>query len=172
MLKNVVITQPLPVDRLKPLSNQCNMKVLDGSQPLAEVLSRDELSACHGVICLLTDAINPPLLEAMPNLQFVSSVSVGVDHIDVEALTRRSIPVGNTPGVLVDTTADAAFALLLAAARRVAEGDRYIRNGQWHPETRWSPDFSSARMSAAAPWVSSAWVRLARPSPAVQRDST
>tara|TARA_R110002073_G_scaffold114162_4_gene251220 strand:- start:3407 stop:4381 length:975 start_codon:yes stop_codon:yes gene_type:complete len=141
MLKKVVITQPLPVDRLKSLSGQCTMQVLDGSQPLAEALSRDELSACHGVICLLTDAINPPLLEAMPNLQFVSSVSVGVDHIDVEALTRRSIPVGNTPGVLVDTTADAAFALLLAAARRVAEGDRYIRDGQWHPETRWSPDF-------------------------------
>jgi glyoxylate reductase len=90
---------------------------------------------------LLTDRIDRPLLEAMPNLEFVSSVSVGVDHIDVQAFTERQIPVGHTPGVLVDTTADAAFALLLAAARRVAEGDRFIRAGNWRPDSRWSPSF-------------------------------
>ena len=77
----------------------------------------------------------------MPNLEFVSSVSVGVDHIDVQALTERRIPVGHTPGVLVDATADTAFALLLAAARRVAEGDRFIRAGLWNAENRWTPDF-------------------------------
>jgi glyoxylate reductase len=77
----------------------------------------------------------------MGNLQFVSSISVGMDHIDVPALTERGIPVGNTPGVLVDATADLAFALLLAAARRVAEGDRFIREGRWRAENRWSPDF-------------------------------
>jgi glyoxylate reductase len=81
------------------------------------------------------------MLDAMPNLEFVSSVSVGVDHIDVQALSQKHIPLGHTPGVLVDTTADAAFALLLAAARRLAEGDRYIRDGNWLPEKRWSLDF-------------------------------
>jgi glyoxylate reductase len=100
-----------------------------------------ELADCHGIICLLTDRIDRQVLQNMPCLQFVSSVSVGVDHIDVPALTERGIPVGHTPGVLVDTTADAAFALLLAAARRVAEGDRYIRAGNWRPGLRWSPDF-------------------------------
>ena len=77
----------------------------------------------------------------MENLEFVSSVSVGVDHIDVSALSARGIAVGNTPGVLVDTTADTAFALLLAAARRIAEGDRYIRDGKWTASKRWTPDF-------------------------------
>jgi glyoxylate reductase len=141
MIKKVVITQPLPGERLAELAEQCEMEVLDGSQALSEGRARDAVASCHGVICLLTDRIDRPLLEAMPRLQFVSSVSVGVDHIDVGALTERGIPVGNTPGVLVDTTADAAFALLLAAARRVAEGDRYIRAGNWVPDRRWSPDF-------------------------------
>lgn len=141
MRKKVVVTQPLPGEGLKALAQHCDMQVLNGSQSLPERLSRDELAACHGLICLLTDTIDLPLLDTMPNLQFVSSVSVGVDHINVEALTRRRIPLGNTPGVLVDSTADTAFALLLAAARRVAEGDRFIREGSWTPETRWSPDF-------------------------------
>tara|TARA_B110000503_G_scaffold35676_1_gene58316 strand:- start:4110 stop:5084 length:975 start_codon:yes stop_codon:yes gene_type:complete len=141
MLKNVVITQPLPKERLAALSKQCNLKILKGSQSPLDALSREELAACHGLICLLTDPIDTPLLALMPKLQFVSSVSVGVDHIDVATLTQRSIPVGYTPGVLVDTTADAAFALLLAAARRVAEGDRYIREGNWRSDARWSTDF-------------------------------
>lgn len=141
MLKNVVITQPLPKERLAALSKQCNLKILKGSQSPLDALSREELAACHGLICLLTDPIDTPLLALMPKLQFVSSVSVGVDHIDVATLTQRSIPVGYTPGVLVDTTADAAFALLLAAARRVVEGDRYIREGNWRSDARWSTDF-------------------------------
>jgi glyoxylate reductase len=141
MVKKVVITQPLPGERLAELAEQCDMAVLEASQALSERRARDELAACHGIICLLTDRIDRPLLQTMPRLQFVSSVSVGVDHIDVKALTERGIPVGHTPGVLVDTTADAAFALLLAAARRVAEGDRYIRAGNWTPGHRWSPDF-------------------------------
>jgi glyoxylate reductase len=139
--KRVVITQPLPGERLKALSRQCDMEVLQGTLPLIEQQSPEELEACNGLICLLTDTIDKGLLQSLPNLQFVSSVSVGVDHIDVQRLTERGIPVGHTPDVLVDTTADAAFALLLAAARRVAEGDRYIRGGNWLPETRWSPDF-------------------------------
>lgn len=141
MLKKVVITQPLPGERLIELTGQCDLKVLSGSQSLSDARMRDELATCQGLICLLTDRIDRPLLDAMPQLEFVSSVSVGVDHIDVPLLTGRQIPVGHTPGVLVDTTADAAFALLLAAARRVAEGDRFIREGNWRPENRWSPDF-------------------------------
>ena len=141
MRKKVVVTQPLPGDGLKALSKECDLEVLKGPQSLSEQLSRDELASYHGLICLLTDSVDLPLLDAMPNLQFVSSVSVGVDHIDVEALTRRGIPVGNTPGVLVDSTADTAFALMLAAARRVVEGDRFIREGSWGLETGWSPNF-------------------------------
>jgi len=141
MLKTVVVTQPLPGERLAELATHCELQVLQAEQSLRGLRERDQLANCHGLVCLLTDTIDRPLLDAMPNLQFVSSVSVGVDHIDVGALTERGIPVGHTPGVLVDTTADLAFALLLAAARRVAEGDRFIRAGNWRPDNRWSPDF-------------------------------
>ncbi|CAA0116287.1 Glyoxylate/hydroxypyruvate reductase B [Halioglobus japonicus] len=141
MRKRVVITYPLPPERLGALANLCDLDVLEGSQPLLQSLSSEQLASCNGLICLLTDSIDRALVDNMPNLQFVSSVSVGVDHIDVEAMTARNIPVGHTPGVLVDATADTAFALLLAAARRVAEGDRYIREGNWGRKTRWSPDF-------------------------------
>lgn len=141
MLRKVAITQPLPGERLANLADLCELHVLDSAATVAEPRVREELSSCHGVICLLTDRMDRSLLDGMPHLQFVSSVSVGVDHIDVPALTARGIPVGHTPGVLVDTTADAAFALLLAAARRVVEGDRYIRAGNWRAGQRWSPDF-------------------------------
>lgn len=141
MLKKVVITQPLPGECLVELAGMCDMQVLQGSQSLADARAQNELANCRGLVCLLTDTIDRSLLEAMPNLEFVSSVSVGVDHIDVPALTERHIPVGHTPGVLVDTTADAAFALLLAAARRVVEGDRFIREGHWRPDSRWSLEF-------------------------------
>jgi len=141
MRKRIVITQPLPGERLRELADLCEIEVLHGPQALAGAHTRHELATCQGLICLLTDTIDRPLLDAMPQLEFVSSVSVGVDHIDVQALTGRHIPLGHTPGVLVDTTADAAFALLLAAARRVAEGDRFIREGHWRPDSRWSLEF-------------------------------
>ena len=86
----------------------------------------------------------------MPELEFVSSMSVGVDHIDVAAMSARGLPVGNTPGVLVDTTADAAFALLLAASRRLVEADRYIRQGNWREGNAWSPDFFTGKDVAGA----------------------
>jgi glyoxylate reductase len=66
-------------------------------------------------------------------------MSVGVDHVDVAALTARGIPLGNTPGVLVDTTADLSMALMLAAARRIPEADQYVRNGQWSAQQPWHP---------------------------------
>jgi len=93
----------------------------------------------------LSDRINKTLLDAVPDLEFVSSMSVGVDHIDVQALSERGIPVGNTPGVLVETTADTTFALLLAAARRIAEADRFLRNGHWTAANAWSPDFFTGK---------------------------
>ena len=141
MRKRIVLTQALPGERLSELASLCDLHVLSGAQALLAARERNDLATCQGLICLLTDALDRPLLDAIPQLEFVSSVSVGVDHIDVPALTARNIPVGHTPGVLVDTTADAAFALLLAAARRVAEGDRFIRAGHWRPDNRWSPDF-------------------------------
>lgn len=90
-----------------------------------------------GLLCLLTERIDAELMDAAgPQLKVISSMSVGVDHIDIAEATKRGIPVGNTPGVLTDATADQAFALLLAAARRVTEAERFVRAGKW---VTWSP---------------------------------
>ena len=102
---------------------------------------RDELlravEGCDGVLTLLTERVDDEFLDAAgPQLKVVSNYAVGFDNVDVPACTARRIPVGNTPGVLTDTTADLAWALLMAAARRLPEGDRYVRAGKWKT---WGP---------------------------------
>lgn len=141
MRKKVFVTHELPGQVIHELAQLCDMNVWLGPGPPGADRLRDELAGCQGLVCLLTDRIDRKLLDAMPELEFVSSMSVGVDHIDVQAMSARKIPVGHTPGVLVDTTADLAFALLLAAARRLGEADRFIRQGHWHAGNPWSPDF-------------------------------
>ena len=104
--------------------------------------TRDELlekvRGVDGLLCTLTEKVDGELMDAAGSqLKIISSMSVGVDHIDIAAATARGIPIGNTPGVLTDATADMAFALLLSAARRVMEGEKYIRAGKWktwHPQ--------------------------------------
>src|SRR4029078_13702056 len=97
----------------------------------------EAVRGCDGVLTLLTDRVDDESLEgAGPGLKVVSNYAGGFDNIDVPAVTRRGIPAGNTPGVLTDTTADLAFALLMAAARRLPEADRYVRAGKWKT---WGP---------------------------------
>lgn len=89
------------------------------------------------LLCLLTERIDAELMDAIGSqVKVISSMSVGVDHVDLAEATRRGIPIGNTPGVLTDATADQAFALLLAAARRITEAERFLRAGKW---VTWSP---------------------------------
>ncbi len=145
MAKKVFVTHQLPGKRIHELSRHCEMNVWMGPGLLPSAALRTQLTGCHGLVCLLTDRIDKALLDQLPELEFVSSMSVGVDHIDVQALSERGIPVGNTPGVLVDTTADTAFALLLAAARRVAEADRFVRDGQWTAANAWAPEFFTGK---------------------------
>jgi glyoxylate reductase len=103
--------------------------------PRGELLR--SIEGCDGVLTLLTDKVDAEFLDrAGPQLKVVSNFAVGFDNIDVPECTRRGIPVGNTPGVLTETTADLAFALLMAAARRLPEGDRYVREGKWKT---WGP---------------------------------
>jgi lactate dehydrogenase-like 2-hydroxyacid dehydrogenase len=102
---------------------------------------RDELlrrvRGIEGLLSLLTERVDDELLDAAgPQLRVVSNFAVGFDNIDVPACTRRGIPVGNTPGVLTETTADLAFALLMAAVRRIPEGYDYVRSGRWKT---WGP---------------------------------
>ncbi|PLW69212.1 2-hydroxyacid dehydrogenase [Pseudohalioglobus lutimaris] len=143
--KKVLVTHQLPGDRIHDLSAHCEMNVWMDPGLLSPESLREELAGCSGLVCLLTDRIDAELIAANPALEFVSSMSVGVDHIDVKALTARGIPVGHTPGVLVDTTADTAFALMLAAARRVVEADHFIRVGNWTQENAWAPDFFTGK---------------------------
>ena len=100
-----------------------------GRPPRAEVLAR--VADKEALICLLTEKINDELLDAAPKLRIVSNVAVGFDNIDVAACTRRKIVATNTPGVLDETTADFAWTLLMAVARRLIEGDQLTRSGEW-----------------------------------------
>jgi glyoxylate reductase len=95
-----------------------------------------EVQDVEGLLCLLTDKVDAELLDAAPKLKVVSNYAVGFDNIDVAEATKRGIPVGNTPGVLTDTTADFAWALLMAAGRRLVEGVDYVRAGKWKT---WGP---------------------------------
>jgi glyoxylate reductase len=126
------------------------MNVWVGPGLLSADALREEAADCEGLVCLLTDRIDRALIGSLPSLRFISSMSVGVDHIDVAAATERGIAVGHTPGVLVETTADTTFALLMAAARRIAEADRFVRAGHWMPDNAWSPDFFVGKDIAGA----------------------
>lgn len=144
-MPKVLVTHQLPGDRIHELSDHCDLNVWMGPGLLPADGLREELSDCEGLLCLLTDRVDEALLAANPQLRFIASMSVGVDHIDVTAATARGIPVGNTPGVLVDTTADATFALLMAASRRLVEADRFVRGGHWRLQNAWSPEFFTGK---------------------------
>lgn len=103
-----------------------------------------------GLLCLLTDKIDGDLMDAIgPQLKIISNFAVGVDNIDLSAATARGIPVGNTPGVLTDATADQAFALMMSAGRRINEAERFLRAGNWvtwQPSLLLGADFAGATL--------------------------
>lgn len=136
----VFVTRRLPGQGLERLARVADVEVWPGDAGPDPAALRSRSGRVDGLLCLLTDAVDAGLLDACPRLRVVSSCSVGVDHIDVAAATRRGIAIGHTPGVLAETTADLAFALLLAAARRVVEADRWLRAGAWTWERRWEPE--------------------------------
>ena len=133
----VFVARRIPDDGLRPIREACEAEIWpDELPPPRDDLLR-AIAACEGVLTLLTDRVDAEFFErAGPQLKVISNYAVGFDNVDVPEATRRGIPVGNTPGVLTETTADLAFALLMAAARRVAEGDRYVRAGRWKT---WGP---------------------------------
>ncbi len=134
---NVLVTRRIHPDALHMLQSVAEVDLWTEDRPIP----RDELlrrvARADGLYTMLTDRVDEELLEQAPRLRVVSNMAVGYDNIDVAACTRRGIPVGHTPGVLTDTTADLAFALILAAARRLVEAVDYVRAGKW---TTWSPD--------------------------------
>lgn len=132
-------------DVLDPLRARTHCDVWEAVAPPPPQELRARLQGCQGLFCLLTDCVDRSLLESCESLRVVSSMSVGVDHIDIAAASARGIPVGHTPGVLTETTAELCFGLMLAAARRIPEADRFVRAGSWTSGRRWQPDMLLGR---------------------------
>src|SRR6266850_85028 len=130
----VLISRQLPQPAIELARSRAEIDAyaVDAAMPRAELLAR--LRDKQGLICVISEAIDQALLDACPDLRVVSNVAVGYNNVDVSAATRRGVIVTNTPDVLTDTTADFAWALLMATARSVAEADRYVRAGKW---TQW-----------------------------------
>lgn len=132
----VFVTRELPAATLQGVREIAEVEVWPEPLPPPREVLKAKAAEVDGLLCLLTDRIDADLLEGASRLKVVSQMAVGYDNIDVKACMARGIAVGNTPGVLTETTADLAFALLLAAARNLVEAEQYTRSGDWRT---WSP---------------------------------
>ncbi|MCS6977009.1 MAG: D-glycerate dehydrogenase [Gemmatales bacterium] len=132
----VFVTRIIPEIGLAKVREVCDTEVWTDPLPPPYEVIRQKVADCDGLLSLLTDRIDAALLDAAPRLKVVSNYAVGFNNIDVAAATQRGICVGNTPGVLTDATADMAFCLLIAAARRLVEGHLYTLSGKWKT---WEP---------------------------------
>lgn len=131
-MSNVLITQPIGAEALSALADAgVPYRVNDSGAPWTPDQLQTAVSTAAALICLLTDQIDTAVLDAAPQLQLAANVAVGYDNIDVPAATARGVWVTNTPDVLTETTADLAFALLLAIARRIPQADAYMRAGRY-----------------------------------------
>jgi glyoxylate reductase len=135
--RRVFVTRRLPGGALDRLATEAEVNVWPGELPPAYEEIIQHVRFTDGIICLLTDRIDGGLMDAAPRLRVISALAAGYDNIDLAAARARGIAVGNTPGVLTETTADLTFALLLATARRVVEADRFVRDGKWRT---WDPN--------------------------------
>jgi glyoxylate reductase len=131
------VTHSLPGTALDRLAAEHEVRVWPDPEPPPRESLLEGVREAEGLLCLLVDRVDAELIDSAPELKAIANYAVGTDNIDLEAATARGIPVGNTPDVLTETTADLAFALMLAAARRIVEADAAVRAGEW-PE--WSPE--------------------------------
>ncbi len=132
----VFVSRLIPAEGLDLIQEFCEADIWPAEFPPSheEIIKR--VHDVEGIVSLLTDKMDVGVMDAAPHLKVLSNMAVGVDNVDVAAATARKLPVGNTPGVLTDATADQTFALLLAAARHVVEGEKFVRSGKW---ITWSP---------------------------------
>jgi glyoxylate reductase len=133
----VFVTRLIPEGGLKLVREACDAAIWSEEMPPPREVILEQVRDVDGLLSLLTDRVDGELMDvAGPALKVISNFAVGYDNVDVPAATARGIPVGNTPGVLTETTADMAFALLMAAARRIVEGAAYVQAGKWRT---WGP---------------------------------
>jgi glyoxylate reductase len=134
----VVVTRPLPDPGVNVLEAAgLEVRVNSDDRPLSRAELLALVSDADALLCMLSEPVNAELLDAAPDLKVVSNYAVGFDNIDVAEARRRGVEVTTTPDVLTEATADLAWALLLAAARRLGEGDRLVRSGEW---AGWGPN--------------------------------
>ena len=136
-LPHVFVARRIPDAGLVPIQAAANAAIWPADLPPSRSELLAAVAGCMGVLTLLTDRVDVEFLErAGPGLRVVSNYAVGYDNIDVRACAERGVAVGNTPGVLTETTADFAFALMMAAARRIPEAARYVQDRHWQT---WGP---------------------------------
>jgi glyoxylate reductase len=137
-MARVFVTRRLPGTALKRLAAEHEVDVWPERMPPAPDVLRERAAPVNGLLALLTDRIDAALIESCPQLRVISNYAVGSDNVDLDAAAARAIPVGITPDVLTEATADLAFAGLLAAARRLPEALAAVREGRWQT---WEPDW-------------------------------
>jgi glyoxylate reductase len=135
-------THRLPGTALDRLAAEHELEVWEERLPPGPAQLRTRAPELEGLLMMLTDRVPGGLVAAAPRLRAISNYAVGVDNVDVAAATERGIPVGNTPGVLTETTADLAVALMLGISRRLTEADAYVRRGEW---LTWEPSLLLGR---------------------------
>ena len=148
-LPKVYVTRRIQDTGLDLLKGRVDFEVWEEPRPVDRSVLLEKGAEAEGLLLTLTDRVDEELLDASPRLKVVSNYAVGYDNIDVDAATRRGILITNTPDVLTDATADIAFTLLLAAARRVVESSNFLRAGEWktwHPDLLLGRDVSGATL--------------------------
>jgi glyoxylate reductase len=135
-MARVFVTRRLPFAALDRLREVHEVDEWPGDMPPSPEEMRAGVAEAEGLLSLVTDRVDAAVLDAAPRLRAIANMAVGTDNIDLEAAAERGIPVGNTPDVLTDATADLAFALLLALARKIVPGAAKVRGGEWRT---WEP---------------------------------
>jgi glyoxylate reductase len=146
----VFVTRIIPDKGLDVVKDFCTVDLWTDELPPSRGALLEHVQGVDGLLCLLTDRIDGEVMDAAGlRLKVISNHAVGYDNIDIPAATQRGLPVGNTPGILTDATADFAFALLMAAGRRVVEGARFVQQGRWRtwgPSLLLGADFAGATL--------------------------
>ncbi len=132
MKPKLLVTRHIYPEAIAILREHADIDYNDSSAGLGADGLAAAAAGAQAIVSQLTDRMDARLMDAAPELKVIANVAVGYDNVDVPAATERGIVVTNTPGVLTDTTADFAFTLLMAAARRVTEAERFLRSGKWH----------------------------------------
>ncbi|RDE16367.1 MAG: D-glycerate dehydrogenase [Candidatus Thorarchaeota archaeon] len=137
MTDSVFVTRLIPDEGLDIIKRNFRTSVWSADMPPSSEEMVARAKRCSALVSLLSDKIDESVIGSLPKLRVIAQYAVGFDNIDVTTATKRGVIVTNTPGVLTETTADLAWALIMAASRRIAEADRYVRAGLWH--VAWGP---------------------------------